>query len=173
MPDQRICKHTLKWGRFNSTNGLVQDPAAELEQEAIERPWSSEEKRIFFEKFLLHHKVWSASVAALSSEHAVQALAEPVNPFQLSHMAIVGTTGPNRAQSRLLLTQQSHDVACRTFTRSRLAWTDAAQGIVCPSTTAFRSRTTLRSSAARFRQAHITASAHCRSLRAQLDICRM
>ncbi|KAK9808544.1 hypothetical protein WJX73_006877 [Symbiochloris irregularis] len=56
VPDQRVCRHMLKWGRFDSTNGLVQDPAAELEQEAIERPWTAEEKRIFFEKFLMHHK---------------------------------------------------------------------------------------------------------------------
>lgn len=42
---------------FESTNGLVEDPKAELEAEDLVKIWTPDEKRIFMEKFLLFPKV--------------------------------------------------------------------------------------------------------------------
>ena len=49
--------HERKWSRFVSSNGLVQDAAAELEAEELVRPWGADEKRIFMDKFLQFPKV--------------------------------------------------------------------------------------------------------------------
>ena len=62
---QLLDPHDRKWSRFVTTNGLVTDAAAELEEEELVRPWSAEEKRIFMDKFLLFPKVGRMTALSL------------------------------------------------------------------------------------------------------------
>lgn len=61
--------HDVKWSRFISGNARVLDAAAELQQEQLERPWATEEKRIFMDKFLLYPKVRRPAQTQLGSRH--------------------------------------------------------------------------------------------------------
>lgn len=56
IPPQLLCPHEREAQRFDSSNALVSDPMAALEAEERERPWATEEKRIFNEKFLAFPK---------------------------------------------------------------------------------------------------------------------
>lgn len=65
LDDQILDPDAQRWSCFVSTNGLVLNPAAELEEEEQVRPWSEDEKKIFFDKFMAHPKVLLIPVAAL------------------------------------------------------------------------------------------------------------
>jgi hypothetical protein len=54
-----------RWEAYEDRNRLVADAEEDEEARWFERPWTEEERKVFADKFLLHHKVPPACTVVL------------------------------------------------------------------------------------------------------------